>query len=317
MYVTYLIIYCGEKLPPFYIGSTSLNKIENGYRGSVRSKKYSEIFKRELKDNFDLFNVLIFSKHINRKDAYETELKLQKYFNVVKSKYFYNQALASAGGMAGMDISGKNNPMYGKKHSEEAKRKISEKRGHDKRYNITDKHKEITRITHLGKIVSEETRKKLSEAGKGRIVNEETKQLLREKNGGFLVSEETRKKISKGNKGKIISEETRKKISVALKNRIVNEETKQLLREKNGGFLVSEETRKKISDSKKGKKRFFSQEWRNNISKGNKGRIVSEETRKKLNKSRNSKKLICPHCEFNGGGGNMKRYHFDNCKHKT
>lgn len=25
---------------------------------------------------------------------------------------------------------------------------------------------------------------------------------------------------------------------------------------------------------------------------------------------------ICPHCNFKGSGGNMKRYHFDNCKLK-
>ena len=26
--------------------------------------------------------------------------------------------------------------------------------------------------------------------------------------------------------------------------------------------------------------------------------------------------IKCPHCNILGGGGNMKRYHFDNCKHK-
>jgi hypothetical protein len=29
------------------------------------------------------------------------------------------------------------------------------------------------------------------------------------------------------------------------------------------------------------------------------------------------KKIICPYCNKIGGAGNMKRYHFDNCKHKT
>lgn len=27
-------------------------------------------------------------------------------------------------------------------------------------------------------------------------------------------------------------------------------------------------------------------------------------------------KITCPYCNKSGGGGNMKRYHFDNCKHK-
>jgi hypothetical protein len=26
--------------------------------------------------------------------------------------------------------------------------------------------------------------------------------------------------------------------------------------------------------------------------------------------------IICPHCSVKGGGGNMRRYHFDNCKSK-
>ena len=28
------------------------------------------------------------------------------------------------------------------------------------------------------------------------------------------------------------------------------------------------------------------------------------------------KKVICPHCGLEGGGPNMTRYHFENCKYK-
>lgn len=85
----------------------------------------------------------------------------------------------------------------------------------------------------------------------------------------------------------------------------------------NKGKVITEETRLKISEAKKGKKREeFSEEWRENISKANKGRVVSEETREKLRSPRESTKSICPHCGFIGGGGNMKRYHFENCKYK-
>ena len=293
MYVTYLIIYSGEKLPPYYIGSTSLKKIENGYRGSVKSKKYSEIFKNELIENFDLFEVLILSEHVSRKEAYEAELRLQIKYDVVKSKYFYNQALASAGGMAGMDISGKNNPMYGKKHSEEAKDKMRKKRGHDKRYVPNEQHKKIISKTHLNKLVSDETKKKLSESKRGKYLGENAPFY------GKKHTEEAKIKISKKNKGRIVSEETKKILSIYGKNKI-----------------LSEETKKKISESKRGIKRTFTPEWCENISKGNVGRIVSSETKKKLKEPRNSTKSICPYCGKYGGGGNMKRYHFDNCKHK-
>jgi len=36
----------------------------------------------------------------------------------------------------------------------------------------------------------------------------------------------------------------------------------------------------------------------------------------RLYKTRNIKNITCPHCGISGGGGNMTRYHFDNCKHK-
>ena len=41
------------------------------------------------------------------------------------------------------------------------------------------------------------------------------------------------------------------------------------------------------------------------------GKKHSEETLKKM-----MEKLICPYCKLEGGKSNMKRWHFDNCKHK-
>ena len=88
--------------------------------------------------------------------------------------------------------SGENNPFYGKHHSEETKRKISE--------------------ANKGHTVSEETKKKLSESGKGkkhRPFSEETKRKMSEaKNGkssnrkGKHASDETKRRISDAKKGK-------------------------------------------------------------------------------------------------------------------
>lgn len=60
---------------------------------------------------------------------------------------------------------------------------------------------------------------------------------------------------------------------------------------------------------------------RKNISKSQTGRLLSEETKTKMRGKRGKqknpcKKTTCPHCGFTGKGGNMKRYHFDNCKSK-
>jgi hypothetical protein len=40
MFVTYLTEYLGNKILPFYIGSTSAERLASGYRGSVRSQKW-------------------------------------------------------------------------------------------------------------------------------------------------------------------------------------------------------------------------------------------------------------------------------------
>ena len=47
------------------------------------------------------------------------------------------------------------------------------------------------------------------------------------------------------------------------------------------------------------------------------GKKHSEESKRKVSLSKKGKlqpKLICPHCNKEGGAYAMKRYHFDNCK---
>lgn len=110
MYCVYITFYLGNKLPLFYLGSSSVKNIENGYRGSVRSKKYSAIWSSELKNNPDLFKTKILTKCETRLVAYEKELKLQKQLNVIKNPLYINLSLACKSGFFGGV--GKNNPMY-------------------------------------------------------------------------------------------------------------------------------------------------------------------------------------------------------------
>ncbi len=59
LFCTYLTTYSGNKLPLFYIGSSSVERVNNGYHGSVKSKAYSTIWKSELKHNPHLFKTRI------------------------------------------------------------------------------------------------------------------------------------------------------------------------------------------------------------------------------------------------------------------
>lgn len=93
IYCTYLTTYSGNKLPPFYIGYTSIIKIKNGYRGSVSSKEYKNIWKKETKKFPHLFKTFIISVHKTQKEAVEREQQLQIKLNVLKNSLYTNKAI--------------------------------------------------------------------------------------------------------------------------------------------------------------------------------------------------------------------------------
>jgi hypothetical protein len=103
IYCTYLTIYSGNKLPPFYIGYTTISNIKyRNYRGSVTSKMYKDIWKAELKDNPNLFRTIILQEHNNKKEAQDRELFLQRFFNVVHNPLYINRAITGHSDNTGM-----------------------------------------------------------------------------------------------------------------------------------------------------------------------------------------------------------------------
>lgn len=118
MYCTYLVTYFGNKLPPFYIGSTSLFNINKGYLGSVMSKRYKDIWISEIKNNRNLFKIQIITKHHTRLEAFHKEEFLQRHLKVMNNPMYINRSYA----VTGIDVSGVNNPMYGKKRPDSKER---------------------------------------------------------------------------------------------------------------------------------------------------------------------------------------------------
>ena len=124
-------------------------------------------------------------------------------------------------------------------------------------YNLTD-----GGDGHLGFIMTEETKQKLSEAKKGKILSEEHKQKLSEAKKGKTLSEEHKQKISEAIKKQLVekggpfkgwhlSVEHKQKLSDAMKGKTFSEEHKQKIREAKKGKTLSEETKQKISDAMK------------------------------------------------------------------
>ena len=87
---------------------------------------------------------------------------------------------------------------------------------------------EHSKIHANGRILSEETKRKMSEAAKGKTLSEEAKRKIGEaKKGntcrlGTKHSEETKRKMSEAAKGKTLSEEAKRKIGEAHKGKTSN-----------------------------------------------------------------------------------------------
>lgn len=120
----------------------------------------------------------------------------------------------------------------GLKHSEESKRKMS--------------------IAHKGKKFTDEHRRKLSESHKGKKMSEEARRHISEAKKGHTATDETLKKMSEafsGDKnpmfGKKHSEEARKKMSEAKKGKM----------SWNKGIPMTDEAKMKLSEKNKGKRK--------------------------------------------------------------
>lgn len=170
--------------------------------------------------------------------------------------------------------------------TDEVKRKISEA-GKGRKH--TEETKRKIGSANKGRIVSEETRQKLRMASTGRKCSEETKRKLSEAHRGSKNSPETRRKISKALTGRTFSKEHRRKLSEVNKGKKLSEEHKRKISEGGRGRIVTEETRRKLSEAFKGRR--VSEETRRKIGNANRGRKWSEESRRKLSHSLKGRKV--------------------------
>lgn len=157
---------------------------------------------------------------------YEVESKIYKELKEERSKILSIEMSGEGNPMYGSCRSGELAPMFGKRHSEEAKQKISEKA--KKRFEDEDyKAKYIGKNNPMyGKEFSEEHLTKLRASAKrgeeshlfGKPPSEKNKEAVRKANTGRIKTEEEKLKLSLSNKGKKKNPEQGKKLSETRKN---------------------------------------------------------------------------------------------------
>jgi len=214
-----------------YIGQTirKLSVRKRGHKWEAFVKKDDSKFHRALRkhgmDNF-MWEIIC--------ETFETNLCLFEIWSIAK----YNSYSCGYNSTEGGDnnpmkykeiskkMSGKNHPMYGKTHSESAKKAMSVARSGKNNPMYNKKHTDATKAkiskANSGKIRSDSCKKLMSDIMKkvapfrGRSHTEESKKKISKTKCGSKWSEETRKKYAKAikaKKGKRLSDYHRNKIS--------------------------------------------------------------------------------------------------------
>lgn len=235
-----------------YIGITSKNP-EDRWRNGFGYYSQPLIYNAIKKYDWNNIKHEILLDGLTKEKAEQKEIELIAQYKSNNRDFGYN--VSNGGECVG-------------KHSEETKRKISEKtKG---------------KWNH-----SEETKRKMSESKKGennsfygKTHSDETKKKLSEINKNKTLSEEHKNKIGKSNKGKHHLEKTKRVISGKLKGREKTKEERRKISQSNKGKRLSEETKRKISESLKGENNPFY------------GRHHSEESKKKMSETK-SKPVRC------------------------
>lgn len=203
-----------------------------------------------------------------------------------EGKELYNIALAA------------DNPMRGRAHSEETKRKIGDgNRGKKLSEETRCKIRKARRNQSppaLGHKHTKESRQRMSEAQLGKVVSAETREKLRKANLGKKhgpMPEEQKRRISTAKMGHSTSEETRCKISKTLTGRKLSEEHKCNMRKSMLGREIT--WGDKISAAQRGVKRGpISEEHRIKIRGENSvNAVLTEALVRELRRRYNSEKI--------------------------
>lgn len=245
--------------------------------------------------------IVILHKDLKEETAFDYEKKLIELYGRIDTTEFGVLRNLTDGGEGPTGIlvteekrkrlSGKNNGMYGKTHTPEARRTMSEKSkahadspGVRKEMSLRARealsNPEVRRKISEGVLrsMTDERRKKMSESRRGKKRSPESIRRSAESNTGKKRSQDTKDKISAGNKGKKRSEEVKRRKSEQMRGRKASQETRRKMSEAHSGKNHhmhgknhSEESKRKMSESRKGKKTDLTEEGRRKLSENSSG----------------------------------------------
>lgn len=232
-----------------YIGLTGRKDVNlrwcNGL-GYSSNKYFTNAIKKYSWENFQHE---IIKTDLTFDEACEWEIKLIAEYKANNPKYGYNISsggYCSNSGTHHSEESKKKISMsnLGKIRSEETRKRISE--GHKglpssmKGKHHTEEAKQKISIANTGHKHTEETKKKIAEASKNYI-----------RKTGYHLSEEHRRNISNALKGKKKSQEHIEKVRKANIGKVITDEQRKRMSESHKGRKLSEEQKRKISESMK------------------------------------------------------------------
>lgn len=204
------------KLTEYHYVYYSYEEWDRGYFGSRTCKCLPEedikYFNSYVDKTFKpTQKIILKDDYATREEAYLDEIVLQNYYKVVENPHFANRSYQTSTSFS----------VYGLRHSEEHKRKISKARK-------GKLHSEETKRKMSGRSHSEEAKKKISKATKGRKLTEDHKKKISESNRGKskTITEKRKQSAIKiaaartGKPGHKLTEETKRKISEATQGRI-------------------------------------------------------------------------------------------------
>lgn len=226
-YVYYLIDPRNDKV--FYVGKGKKDRMfehEKMVKRNDTANKNKKLYNK-IRKVLSEKHQIIYKKVFESTDEKEVLLKEKEIINELGIHNLCNLRDGGNGGaLYGEALESMKKSLTGKKASQATKDKMSKTRKGKKR-NISEATRLIWKNNAInnpnfgmtGRTQSEETKKKIGNANRGKVKSEETRKKLSDSLKGYKHSEEAKLNMSKAQKGHSTSDETRKKISEAHKGR--------------------------------------------------------------------------------------------------